>query len=160
MGTKNLKRAALDAVAKRFSATVADDGHLLLAGKRVAVEFAILKRQGHVEKTQLRFDKVVIRLMGRLQAALGKTVPDGMTVLLTVTAPIRLPSKTAGVLDEKILALLRRKSADKDEKETIHGNRVQIRLLRMASKQAPKLIGFVHNPESDPLPSSGVPRGA
>jgi hypothetical protein len=29
-------------------------------------------------------------------------VPDGMTVLLTITAPIRLPSKTAASLEDKI----------------------------------------------------------
>jgi hypothetical protein len=74
-----------------------------------------------------------------------------MTVLLTVTAPIRLPSKTAAALEDKIQTLLGRGSPGRDEKDTIHGNRVHIRLLKGESTRAPKLIGFVHNADSDPL---------
>ncbi len=48
-------------------------------------------------------------------------------------------------------ALLERASPQRDEKHTIHGNRVRIRLLRDESERAPKMIGFVHNSESDPL---------
>jgi hypothetical protein len=99
----------------------------------------------------LRFDKVATRLIERLQATLGETVPDGLTVLLTITAPIRLPSKTAAALEDKIQTLLGRGSRGRDEKDTIHGNRVQIRLLRDQSERAPKMIGFVHHSDSDPL---------
>lgn len=74
-----------------------------------------------------------------------------MTVLLTITAPIRLPSKTAAVLEGKIQTLFGRGSPGRDEKDTIHGNHVQIRLLRDESIRAPKMIGFVHNPDTDPL---------
>jgi hypothetical protein len=89
--------------------------------------------------------------MKRLQTTLGETVPDGVTVLLTITAPIRLPSKTAASLEDKVQALLGRGSRVRDETGTIHGNRVQIRLLRGESERAPKMIGFVHNSDSDPL---------
>src|ERR1700729_3690323 len=152
------ERTAIEAVAARFSATWehgSDPPMLRVAGKRVAVEITTSKRRGarlsHAAKPGLRFDKVVTRLMERLQATLGKTVPDGMTVLLTVTAPIRLPSKTAASLEDKIQTLLGRGSAARDEKDTIHGNRIRIRLLRDASGRAPKMIGFVHNSDSDPL---------
>jgi hypothetical protein len=86
-----------------------------------------------------------------LRATLEETVPDGMTVLLTITAPIRLPSKTAASLKDKIHTLLARGSPGPDEEDTIHGNRVQIRLLRDESERAAKMIGFVHNSASDPL---------
>jgi hypothetical protein len=89
--------------------------------------------------------------MERLQATLSETVPDGITVLLTITAPIRLPSKTATSLEDKIQTLLSRGKPGRDEKETIHGNRVQIRLLKDESGRAAKVIGFVHNSDSDPL---------
>ena len=91
------------------------------------------------------------RLIARLQATLGETVPDGMTLLVTITAPILVPSKTAAALEDKIRALLRRGTARRVQKDTIHGNHVQIRLLRGISKRAPKVIVFVHNPETDPL---------
>jgi hypothetical protein len=87
----------------------------------------------------------------RLQASLGETVPDAMTVLLTVTAPIRLPSKTADALEVKIQTLLGRGARSSAENDTIHGNRVRTRLLRCESQQAPRLIGFVHNSDSDAL---------
>lgn len=88
--------------------------------------------------------------MEHLQSALGKTVPDGAIVLLTVTAPIRLASKTASALEAKIQTLLRRGSPRRDVKETIFGNRIRIRFWRGQSALSPKLIGFVHNTGSNP----------
>ena len=157
---KKQERTAIEAVARRFSATWEKgsdppDAYLTVAGKRVAVDITTLKRrttgQGNAAKPRLRFDKVATRLIERLQATLGETVPDGMTVLLTITAPIRLPSKTAASLEDEIQTLLQRGSPGRDANNTIHGNRVQIRLLRDESQRAPKMIGFVHNPDSDPL---------
>jgi hypothetical protein len=152
--------AAIETVAKRFSATWEKgsdppDAYIIIAGKRVAVEIAALKwRRTHAvnaAKPRFRFDKVATRLIERLQAALGETVPDGITVLLTITAPIRLASKTTTALEGKIQTLVKRESPSRDEKITIHGNRTQIRVLTDASKRVPKMIGFVHNPDSDPL---------
>jgi hypothetical protein len=88
--------------------------------------------------------------MERLQAIAGENVPDGMTVLLTITAPIRLASKTAALLEDKIQTLLGR-SPGRDAQDTILGNRVRIRILKDKSERAPKMIGFVHNSDSDPL---------
>jgi hypothetical protein len=154
------ERTAIEAVAARFSATwdkSSDSAgtYLMVAGKRVAVDIVTLKRggtdRGNAARIRLRFDKVATRLIQRLQTTFSGAVPDGMTVLLTITAPIRLPSKTAASLEDKIQTLLTQGSARRDESDTIHGNRVRIRLLRDASKRAPKLIGFVHNSDSDPL---------
>jgi len=151
------QRAALEAVARRFSATWESNpprAWLRLAHQRVAVEIATLNRNRaphNRAKPRLRFDKAVIRLMERLKAALRETVPDGFTVLLTVTAPIRLPAKTAAALEEKIQYLLTRPSPDRDQKHTIHGNRVRIRTVKHESSQAPKILGFVHNSDTDPL---------
>src|SRR5215471_14211660 len=157
---KKQEQTAIEAVARRFSATWEKgtdppDAYIMIAGKRVAVDITTLKRRGtgrgNAAKLRLRFDKVATRLIQRLQATLGETVPDGMTVLVTITAPIRLPSKTAVALEDKIQTLLGRGSPGRDQKDTIHGNRVQIRLLRNKSERAPKMIGFVHNSDSDPL---------
>ena len=101
-------------------------------------------------KPGLRFDKVATRLLERLRASLGEGAPDGTCVLLTITAPIRLPSKTAAALEERIRALVARRASGRTQKATIHGNRVQIRVSRDGSGRAPTLIGFVHNPDTDP----------
>jgi len=157
---KKPERTAIEAVARHFSATWEKgddppDAYITVAGKRVAVDITTLKRrgtgQGNAAKLRLRFDKVATRLMERLHAALSETVPGGMTVLLTITAPIRLPSKTAALLEDKIQTLLRLGSTSRDAQDAIHGNRVHIRLLRDESQRAPKMIGFVHNADSDPL---------
>jgi len=162
---KKQEQATIEAVARRFSTTWEKggnppDAYIIVAGKRVAVDIRTLKRRGtgqaNAAKPRLRFDQVVTRLMEHLQASLGKAVPDGMTVLLTVTAPIRLPGKIAASLEDKIKTLLGRGSTRpdppaRDQRDTIHGNRIRIRVLRDGAERAPKLIGFVHNPNSDPL---------
>ena len=155
---KKQEQTAMEAVAKQFSAkweSGSDPSHAYIraAGKRVTVNVVTLKPRGvgqaKTGKPGLRFDKVVIRLMEELRGSLRETVPDDMTVLFTVTAPIRLASKTTAALEDKIQTLLAQKSPR--GKATIHGNRVQIRLLKSKIERAPKMIGFVHNPDSDPL---------
>ena len=157
---KKQERTAIEAVARRFSATWEmgsglRDAYLIVAGRRVALEIATLRRRGpgqaNAAKLRLRHDKVVARLTERLEVACGKTVPAGMTVLVTITAPIRLASKTAAALEDKIQTLVGRGSTGRDAKATIHANRVRIRLLKDESGRAPKLIGFVHNSDADPL---------
>jgi hypothetical protein len=157
------EQSAMEAVAKKYSAKWEEGGdppgaYLKVNGKRVAVDIATLKRRGtshgNAPKPRLRFDKVVAWLMERLQATLGKTVPDGTTVLLTVTAPIRLPAKTAAALEQKVQAFLGRRALRhgvRDLKTKMHGNLVRIRELRHGFRRAPRMIGFVHNPDADPL---------
>jgi hypothetical protein len=158
------ERAAIDAVARQFLATWEEDRDapgavITAAGKRIAVDVATLKGRGarpaNAAQPRLRFDKVVVRLMQRLQATLGRTVPEGVTVALTITAPIRLASKTAAALEEKIPARFEQGPARRirpDVKAIIHGNRVRIRFFINKSARAPKVIGFVHNPDTDPVP--------
>jgi hypothetical protein len=100
----------------------------------------------------LRFDKVAIGVVERLRDAVGDAVPDGTTVVVTITAPIRLPGKTTAALEGKIRTLLGQKTSGRDVKAIVHGNRVRIRVVRRASRRAPTLVGFVHNPDVDPLP--------
>jgi hypothetical protein len=133
---KKQERTAIEAAARRFSASWEkgsdpSDAYFMVAEKRVAVDVTTLKPRGagqsNAAKPRLRFDKVATGLIQRLQATLVETVPDGMTVLPTITAPIRLPSKTAASLEDKMQTLLGSGSPGRDEKDTIHGNRVRIR---------------------------------
>jgi hypothetical protein len=156
---KKQERAAIEAVARRFSARWEEAGdpsdtYITIAGKRVALEVAVMKQPGGVHggraKPRLRFDKVAVRLVEHLQATLREVVPDDVTVLLTITAPIRLPSKSAVALEDKIRVLLVRRPEHREEKGTIHGNYVRIRLEKAGSTPAPRVIGFVHNSGTDP----------
>lgn len=154
------ERAAVEAVAGHFAATWEEGGGrapaacLTQAGKRIAVEVAAIKSgiagSDGPAKVRLRFDKVVLRLVGGLRDALSDAVPDGQAVIVTVTAPIRLPGKTAEALESMIRAALARRSVGIDVRETIHGNQIRVRLVKGAAGERPKVIGFVHNPDSDP----------
>jgi hypothetical protein len=153
------ERAALDVVARHFSATweMGDDGapdaYFSIRGKRIAVEVTTFKTgiaaRGDHTKPRLRFDRVAVKLVAGLQAAVSELVPDGQVVVLTVTAPIRLPAQTAAALESKVWECLARKTARAEVRETIHGNQIRVRVLRGLSRRMPKLIGFVHNPDSD-----------
>ena len=100
---------------------------------------------------RLRFDKVAIRVIERLRANLADAVPTGVTVVVTITAPIRLASKTTAAIEEQVRTLLERTTTNRDKTLTICGNRVGIRFVKHAALRAPKVIGFVHNPDSNPL---------
>ena len=152
------ERAAIEAVARHFSATWEEgtgsaDAYLVLPGRQIGVEIRALERrdEGTPAKPRLRFDKVATRVVERLQATFGEAASDGTIVLLTLTAPIRLASKTAAVLQDKLRSLLDRGRPPREDKDTVHGNGVRIRLLRGESGAAPRMACFVHNSGTDPL---------
>jgi hypothetical protein len=149
------EQAAIEAVAKQFSATweIADgawpDAYLTTRGKRIAVDIVAIKAKiADTAKPRLRFDKSVLRLFDGVRAAVTGSVPDGTSVLFTVTAPIRLRAKTAGALEVQIRDGLARRAAKVEIEDTIFGNDVRIRIAKRLSAYMPKVIGFVHNPET------------
>lgn len=115
------------------------------AGRRIPVDTVTFKR---VKEPRLRFDRTAVALLGRLRATLAKSVPEGKTVIATVTAPIRQDSKTSVVLAGKIRELLAARRARL--RATIFGNRIQVRVLKGGGNRTSRLLGFVHNPEPGP----------
>ena len=51
-------------------------------------------------KLRLRFDKVALRLVRGLKAALASVIPEGQAVVFAISAPIRLPAKTEMALEQ------------------------------------------------------------
>ena len=96
-------------------------------------------------KIRLRFDKSVLRLVNGLKTALADAVPEGQTIIFTVTAPIKRRAKTATVLD----TLIRSGLSNGDVRDTIEDNHVRVRRVTDVRHHMPKVIGFVHNSESD-----------
>jgi hypothetical protein len=138
----------------------------LRMNRQVQAVIEALERQGHavgipdrgrtifrpedgLSTLRLRFDKVALRFIADVQSALGESVPDGKTLMFTITAPIRLASKTAGALEDKVRRSLARPTARIDMREAINGNRLRVRLVARGAKGTPKVIGFVHNPDTD-----------
>ena len=95
---------------------------------------------------RLRFDRVAQRVVRDLQATLSGAVPRNAALIVTVTAPIRLPAKTVAELGRLAGALAR------DFDKVICGNRVRVRIVRRCVPRAPKVVVFIHNP--DPPPDS------
>jgi len=158
-GSRDSKQAAIAVVARHFRAILqpgpgSRNAHLIIAGKRIAVEVVAAESQvsrgSRTSAPRLRFDRVALRLLERLRQAVPAGAPDGATVIATITAPIRLPSRTAATLEESIRVLLAKRSARRRLSATVHGNQAQIAILRGGRNSPPRLIGFVHNRDSDP----------
>ena len=156
--------AAVEAVARHFWATWENGEqppgpYVKIGKKKIAVDITSIKRRmikwDDLAKPRLRFDKVVLGLIGRLQSGLHQAVPDGKTLIVTVTAPIRLPGKTADTLEDKIRSSLAHRPGRLELNDTVHGNQVRVRLAK-SFRGTSKVIGFVHNPNSDPEVLSGV----
>jgi hypothetical protein len=148
-----IRNTAIEIVAKRHSATRSKgkgpaDWYLKVADKRIAVDVMTPRSQSRVAEPRLRFDRVAVGLVARLQATLSSSVPNGRTLVVTITAPIRQDSKTGAALEEKLRELLTARRAWL--KTVIHGNRAEVRVLRGATGQTSRLIGFVHNPDPGP----------
>jgi hypothetical protein len=120
--------------------------YLEIDGRRLAIKPGRFKG---VKEPRLRFDRTAVGLIRRLQASLARSVADGKTVIVTITAPIRQDSRTGAALEDKIRALL---STRRNQlRATIYGNRVQVRVLKGGASRTSRLIGFVHNPEPNPM---------
>jgi hypothetical protein len=152
------ERSAIEAVARHFSATWENgeqppNAYIKIGKTKIAVDIAAIKQRrikwDGLARPRLRFDKNALRVVRRLQTGLQQAVPDGKTVIFTVTAPIRLPAKTAATLEDKIRSSLAHRSAGLELKDSIHGNQIRVRLVK-SFQGTSKVIGFVHNPDSDP----------
>ncbi len=112
--------------------------------KATTIELQIGER-ARAAKLKLRFDKVVRRLTGDLKATLAGVLPKGRSVVITVTAPIRHPAKTAETLENIVQDGL----AHGELCKTIYGNKVRVRPIDKVATNMPKVLAFVHNTESD-----------
>lgn len=120
-------------------------GYLEIDGRRVEIKATGFKG---VKEPRLRFDRTAVGLVRRLQANLAKSVPDGKTVIVTITAPIRQASRTGAAIEDRIRSLFATRRSRL--KALIYGNRVQVQVLKGRASRTSKLIGFVHNPEPSP----------
>ena len=87
--------------------------------------------------------------MTELRAHVDGVAPAGALILVTLTAPIRLPGQTVEALRPALDALVRGRGARADRALTVCGN--QVRLRRRA---APPILGtrfvlLVHNASVD-----------
>jgi len=94
---------------------------------------------------RLRFDRVAQRVVRSLQEALVSVPSDKTALVVTVTAPIRLPGRTVGELGASL-----HRSLIRNFDKMVCGNRVRARLVRRDVEGGPRVIVFIHNPEPAP----------
>ena len=103
-----------------------------------------------VPKLGLRFDRVALRVLDRLRVFAEAEAPEGVTVILTLTAPIRAPGEVVAALEREIAALFKKTGrVEIEETAVLGGNRAKLRLIEHAPSHSPRLLGFVHNPYVD-----------
>ncbi len=122
---------------------------MLRVAKRPVIDADTIEREIvarlRIAKLRLRFDKVALRFVGGLKAVLASVVPEGQIVVFTISAPIRLPAKTAVALEN----IVRSGPGDAERREIVHDNKLRIRRLGVGPKRMPKVLGFAHSVESD-----------
>jgi hypothetical protein len=157
--TQRSERTAIAAVAQHLAAAGdrsrgSADPALTVAGKRIVLEVVAIRakaaRASRTMKPRLRLDRVALGLMDRLRVAVEASVPEDRTIIVTITAPIRLASKTAASMASSIRRRLARRAAAGRSIHNIHGNTIQIWILPRAGAMTSKLVGFVHNPDANP----------
>lgn len=104
------------------------------------------------QRPRLRFDKVVLRLVADLQHALQHDLPTGKAVVLTLTAPIRVPGRTTQAIEVMIRDGLKRRTAKTEIRATLHENEVGVGVIDRLAPTLSQVIGLVHNPDLDPRP--------
>lgn len=115
-----------------------------VAAERAIVLAALATYGGRLPRG-LKFDRVAVGLVRAVRTSAESDVPEG-TALLTVTAPILLPARTRLALGELLRGLAA--SGETEAALTVHGNAVRLRIVEGPS-HAPRLVGFVHNPDVD-----------
>lgn len=116
--------------------------------KAIAIEIA--KTNGlNITKLGLRFDKVVIRLLGNIRIAIEKEIPKDYAVILTMTAPIKHPAKTENGIIENFKEIFVHRKQLNDTLLTVFKNDVHLIFIKPSSKKFINFIGFVHNKDID-----------
>jgi hypothetical protein len=157
--TQRNERIALEAAAKHLAAArirgrASGDASVTLAGNRIALKVVALRPQAararRPAKPTLRLDRVALGLVSRVRTAIQGQVPDERTIVVTITAPIRLAAKTAAALASRIPSRASGRARVERSLHRIHGNRIQVWILPGGVGTTSKLVGFVHNPDVDP----------
>jgi hypothetical protein len=151
-----LARAVAEQIGVQWQQADDDSVHraqpcLRVGTKQIGVDPARVKRlmDASTFKLGLRLDKVAVRLVSSVRTAVEKSLPKGTVVVFTVTAPIRVPSKTAAELESTIRKQLSQTASTCDWHGVIHGNQVRICLLHFTPMPTARVIGYVHNPDSE-----------
>jgi hypothetical protein len=90
-----------------------------------------------------------VRVLDELARLAEDTLPLDTAVLVTISAPIRLPGKTISALARKFSDFLPSDIDGVDVCSSLCGNYVRLRLVKLLLPEAHRFLGFVHNSDGD-----------
>jgi hypothetical protein len=132
------------------------DAYLTVGGTRAALDVALIARSSSqtkpFEKARLREDRVALLVLRNIESDVQAHVPAAKTLIFTLGAPIKEPSKLVDALTKTLVTYFVSGAEEADEKKTILGNRVRFRVLDDGAKWSSKALGFVFS--GDPLPGA------
>jgi hypothetical protein len=115
-----------------------------------AIADAVAEAGGcRVAQLGLRFDRVAVRVLDQLRTYADACAPESVAVILTLTAPIRMPKQVVSALQRELSTLVE-DGGHTARNIALSGSQARLRLVEGLPKAAPKLLGFVHDPEVDP----------
>ena len=89
---------------------------------------------------------MVVGVLADLRSFVAAEAPLGVAVLVTISAPVRLPAATVRDLKAEIAGLLAAGVTKADSDAVLHGNSVRVRVLCHTVTAPAGFVGFVHNP--------------
>jgi hypothetical protein len=164
--SSKLKQLTIQALAKRFATQwqVGEgppDAYATISGRSIALDVAIIaqpSRAGPRSMARLREDRVARRVLRDIESALHAQVPNRKTLILTLGAPIQVPTQLVAALTKLLVDYLQSGVEEREERKTVLGNRVRFRVLNQNRKWRAKVVGFVFSGDPRPGVLGGVMR--
>jgi hypothetical protein len=118
------------------------------AAREIAAEIAASAGLS-LSNLRLRFDRVATRVLAQLSSAADRAAPEGVLVLLAMTAPIRLPAKTVSAVVEEMETLISH-AVGAEMDALINGNSLRMKRVSIQPSKRLNFIGFIHNANENP----------
>jgi hypothetical protein len=101
-----------------------------------------------VRQLGLRFDRVVNRVADEIESFAEREILENEILVVTLTAPIVLPSKLLAGVKQEIQNFSGQKARKVARNLCIHSNQVTLKLLNRGNQVGFHSIVFVHNPDT------------
>lgn len=113
------------------------------------IEKIIASKKLSPRKLGLRFDRVALDLIDQVEQSSALYIPKDKVLLIGVTAPIRLPSQTIAIMNDKIAKHFLKKNPKQSFRIQAFSNVIQSHLIEKTKYKNNRVICFVHNPTSN-----------
>ena len=120
----------------------------MISKSRETVEALLSSKDLSARSIGLRHDRVAVNLLEELERSASVSVPRGLCVIVSVTAPLRRAAKLSMAIEARILELS--ESGQVGRAVTLKHGANLVR-LKFVKARTPRFVGFVHN-QATPAP--------